>query len=153
MADDTPKPEPEYAIDHGWLVEVTTECTGGACGAGYGHEPSCGMSPIGEVEDLLRDAASAALAQDRANRLGEEIAEIKGSLSQVAVYEGLEGSPTALLVSELVRDHEELEKRIDAAVLLCAANTEEPLDGYGQIAEVLRGGKRIADDPRELTDG
>jgi len=47
--------EPEYTVYAGHLCEVTTECTGGGCGV-YGHEPGCGLQPIGPVEDLINEA-------------------------------------------------------------------------------------------------
>ncbi|KQP63064.1 hypothetical protein [Nocardioides sp. Leaf285] len=52
-----PQQQQQYAIEHGYLVEVTGQCTGGACGMGYGHEPTCGLQPLAPIEDLLADAA------------------------------------------------------------------------------------------------
>jgi len=88
-----------------------------------------------------------------------EIAQIKAALNEVAVYEGLvEVSPTAYLVSELVRDHEELEARIDAVVSLLqgakeAANaTDEPTPLIDEVARLLQGGARFPDDLSGLSD-
>jgi hypothetical protein len=88
-----------------------------------------------------------------------EIAQIKAALNEVAVYEGLvEVSPTAYLVSELVRDHEELEARIDAVVSLLqgakeAANvTDEPTPLIDEVARLLQGGPRFPDDLSGLSD-
>ncbi len=88
-----------------------------------------------------------------------EIAQIKVALNEVAVYEGLvEVSPVAMLVSELVRDHEELEARIDAAIALLrdakdAANvTDEPSPLIDEVARLLAGGERFPDDPSSLSD-
>ena len=51
------------------------------------------------------------------NRLAKEMAQVRAALSEVAVYEGLvDVSLVAMMVSELVRDHEELEARIDAVM-------------------------------------
>lgn len=40
-----------YAVAYGWLCEVVDDCTGGACGAPYGHEPGCGLIPLFSLED------------------------------------------------------------------------------------------------------
>jgi hypothetical protein len=88
-----------------------------------------------------------------------ELVQIKAALNEVAVYEGLvEVSPVAYLVSELVRDHEELEARIDAVVSLLqgakeAANvTDEPSPLIDEVARLLQGGERFPDDPSSLSD-
>lgn len=109
-------------------------------------------------EDAQEASERARQAQERADRLGRELAEIKGSLSQVAVYEGMDGSPTALLVSELARDHEELEARIDSvlhylSIQQAASLRGERLDGAlmgAEIARLLRGGNRVPDSPQGL---
>lgn len=93
-------------------------------------------------------------------RLGEKSAElfqIKIALEQVAVYEGMvDVSPVALLVSELVRDHEELEARIDACVALLQGAKEaaegEPSPLVDEVARLLQGGNRVPDDPSQLLD-
>lgn len=78
-----------------------------------------------------------------------QIMQIRASMREVAVYEDLvEVSPTAMLVSELVRDHEELEARIDAAVMLCRDRTEDPL--AVEVARLLQGGGRTPDTPEGL---
>jgi hypothetical protein len=91
------------------------------------------------------------------DRQAAELAQIKVALDEVAVYQGMVGvSPVALLVSELVRDHEELEARIDAAVALLkdakdAANvTDEPSPLVDEVARLLVGGERFPDDPSQL---
>lgn len=88
-----------------------------------------------------------------------ELTQIKVALNEVAVYEGLvEVSPTALLVSELVRDHEELEARIDAVISLLqgakeAANvTDEPSPLIDEVWRLLAGGDRFPDDLSGLSD-
>ena len=85
-----------------------------------------------------------------------EIAQIKIALEQVAVYEGLvEVSPVALLVSELVRDHEELEARIDAAFLVLreALTGETGERGWAaEVSRLLSGGTRVPDDLSGLSD-
>lgn len=103
-----------------------------------------------DLNDALRSE------QDRAQRYAKEITEIKVALNQVAVYEGLvDVSPTARLVSELVRDHEELEARIDAALHYISTLNSTPLN-HGEtpkvafevlveVADLLRGAQRIPD--------
>jgi hypothetical protein len=91
------------------------------------------------------------------DRQAAELAQIKVALDEVAVYKGMVGvSPVALLVSELVRDHEELEARIDAAIALlkdakAASNvTDEPSPLIDEVARLLAGGERFPDDPSQL---
>lgn len=93
------------------------------------------------------------------DRMATELAQIKIALNEVAVYEGIvEVSPVALLVSELVRDHEELESRIDSVISLLkgakeAANvTDEPTPLIDEVARLLSGGERVPDDPSSLSD-
>ena len=110
-----------------------------------------------EQSDINSLGGSDALLEERdhykalAERLGTVLAEIRGSLDQVAVYEGMDGSPVALLVAELVRDHEELEARIDAALMRIASGPSYALGN--EVAAILRGGPRVPDDPREITGG
>ncbi len=93
------------------------------------------------------------------DQMAAELAQIKVALDEVAVYQGLVGvSPVALLVSELVRDHEELESRIDSVISLLkgakeAANvTDEPTPLIDEVARLLAGGERVPDDPSSLSD-
>ena len=46
------QPMGTLSIQGTWLVEHVDECTGGACGPEYGHEPSCGMLPIVDLSTL-----------------------------------------------------------------------------------------------------
>lgn len=73
------------------------------------------------------------------------VAAIRGSMAEVAVYEGLPiGNDTLLLyVNDLVRDHEELERRIDLAIMECRSSLK---DGWldvssfsGHISSILKG--------------
>lgn len=104
------------------------------------------MQALGQA-NARADAAEA----DR-DRLARVIAEVRGSLSEVAVFDGiLEFSPTALAVAELVRDHGELEARIEAA-LSDMAHYEgkgewELLEGPYRL---LRGAPRVPDTPEGL---
>lgn len=101
-------------------------------------------------EDVNRIISERDHYQQVAERLGSEMAEIKASLDQVAVYEGMDGSPTALLVTELVRDHEELEARIDAALSFISGApsflpSERTREDLAEIARLLKGGQRVPD--------
>lgn len=75
------------------------------------------------------------------------IAAVQGALSEVGVYEGMDVRQSTLqYVTELVRDHEELERRIDLAMLELrgeAVSIEE-------IAQILRGGATTPNDVRDL---
>jgi C4-dicarboxylate-specific signal transduction histidine kinase len=84
------------------------------------------------------------------DRQAAELAQIKVALDEVAVYQGMiDVSPVALLVSELVRDHEELEARIDAVIMLLkgakeeANVTDEPSPLIDEVARLLQGGERF----------
>jgi hypothetical protein len=97
--------------------------------------------------NACQEALGAALA-DR-DRYAQEIVQIRASMREVAVYEGLvDTTPTAMLVSELVRDHEELEARIDAVVMLCRNRTGDPL--AVEVVRLLQGGARTPDSPEAL---
>jgi hypothetical protein len=85
------------------------------------------------------------LTRERVEHAQGVLAAVRGSLSEVAVYEGLPiGEESMLLyLNELVRDHEELERRIDKAMMECAAAK----DGWmeirlfaEQIVRILQGG-------------
>lgn len=114
------------------------------------HKGLCGYVSLGRIPDLI-------LAVDQAKRFGRELAEIRGTLDQVPVYEGLvDASPLALLISELVRDHGELEARIDAVIGLLA---QPPAGSYravetlsAEVARLLQGGKRVPDTLEGLDD-
>lgn len=77
----------------------------------------------------------------------DEINQIKIALGKVAVYDGLvEFSPTVLLVDELVRDHEELEARIDAVLhYLTAYKDTMDIEAFNEISYLLKGGTRVPD--------
>lgn len=113
-----------------------------------------------EQNRRLRDTL-AETARHR-TRLALEMAEIRGSLAQVAVYEGIvDSGPVAMLVSEVVRDHEELEARIDAAMShmryltsTALAEGQRPVTALEVIEEVSRllaGGTRVPNTIEELT--
>jgi hypothetical protein len=109
------------------------------------------------------------LSEDAYRRMAEELTLIRVALGRVSVYEGLvDVSPTASLVDDLVRDHEELEARIDAALHLVYSTMwpeieENDRHGYAdpaailrttldRIAQLLRGARRVPDSPEGLTE-
>lgn len=94
-------------------------------------------------------------------RLREQVTQVRVAMGKVAVYEGIaEHSPLALMVDELVRDHEELEARIDAVLSLCAVNQDDlgtlvPEEVEALVAEVarlLQGGSRVPDTIEEVEE-
>lgn len=110
------------------------------------------------------------IPEEHVERLAREILQVRMALGRVAVYEGiLDVSPTAMLVDELVRDHEELEARIDAALHLISAALltevdEDDRHGHvdpvyalmaahrrlARVAELLKGGSRVPDSPEGI---
>jgi hypothetical protein len=88
---------------------------------------------------------------DRETRLARELTEIRVALGKVAAFEGIhETSTTAMMVDELVRDHEELEARIDAAIMSPTDKAME--DRIEEIARLLQGGTRVPDTPASLKE-
>lgn len=101
------------------------------------------------VEDERRLRLLAQDAQRLTNEawhaVGQEIMQVRVALGRVAVYQGIvEHSPTAMLVDELVRDHEELEARIEAALV---ALGDDPASK--RIEGLLRGAERVPDTVEE----
>lgn len=118
----------------------------------------CSERYMQAMEELAIQITRASQARSEVERLGKDLAQIRAALNEVAVYEGLvDVSPTAMLVSELVRDHEELEARINAVLLLIAAlkgdsypGISDLRDGINEIARLLQGGSRVPDSPGSL---
>jgi hypothetical protein len=92
-------------------------------------------------------------------KLASELNQIRIALGRVAAFEGMDASPTAMMVDELVRDHEELEARIDAALML----VKQVKDGIvypdtqlgwesclDELARFLKGGTRVPNTPEDL---
>jgi acetyl/propionyl-CoA carboxylase alpha subunit len=74
------------------------------------------------------------------------LAEIRGSLSEVAAYEGMDVNQALVLyISEVVRDNAELEARIDAALFrIMPIDIDERTENEKEIARLLAGGERIS---------
>lgn len=145
---------PECKSPQIWDTHQTNDVGKQVWACRHGHTFGQEAQPT-EIEQRLEDATA-------------ELNQIRIALEQVAVYEGIvDVSPTALLVSELVRDHEELEKRIDSVLSLIALQdaydnpemsraAREPdymdhpmsMDAKNiraEIARLLKGGERIPD--------
>jgi hypothetical protein len=102
---------------------------------------------------------------DGATQYASQLAQIRALLGSVSVFEGLlEASPTVLMVAELVRDHEELEARIDAIAMVVAAVREEHESDHrhghvdavfqlphllNEISRLIQGGDRVPSTPEE----
>jgi choline dehydrogenase-like flavoprotein len=107
------------------------------------------------IDERAAAQADLEIITSQRDRMAAELTQIKAAMNEVAVYEGIvDVSPVAMLVSELVRDHEELEARIDAVVLLLKATKEHgnvTMEMVDEVTRLLRGGKRVPDTPEELT--
>lgn len=149
MSEETPR----YQVYGEYLVQEVGGCTGGACGV-YGHEPTCGLELVAPIEQILQALAD----REAYRRLALQMAEIRGSLDRVPVYEGLvDSSPVAVLVSELVRDHGELEARIDNAMHVIRGllemgvrTAETGTEALEVIAAILSGRSGVPDTPEAL---
>jgi hypothetical protein len=106
------------------------------------------------LEELAIQIARASKSRAALEKREGEIAQIRASLSIVSVYDGImDGSPTARLVSELARDHEELEARIDAVIMYLAqvqTETDAEVAMKRTVVRLLAGGDRVPDSPEGL---
>lgn len=93
----------------------------------------------------LRDAIEAYRAmqaemQEQRAKHDTFVAQVTASLGEVAVYEGMAIGPASVLLylNELVRDHEELERRIDLAII--KIRSEPPYETVAhEIGQILQG--------------
>jgi hypothetical protein len=103
-----------------------------------------GVAALRDELRLTRQAHAA--TTERLEHAQGVLVAVRATLAEVAVYEGMPiGEESMLLyLGEVVRDHEELERRIDLAVLECAAGREkgwmEIRPFAEQIARILQGG-------------
>ena len=84
-----------------------------------------------------------------------KLVSIKVALNRVSVYQDMvDRSPTEMLVDDLVRDHEELEARIDAVLHYLSSERQSRNETVTdeEVARLLRGGTRVPDSPEGLTD-
>lgn len=99
----------------------------------------------------------AAALQNRLDVANATLTEVKVALGGVATYEGIvDVSPTSMLVSELVQDHEALEQRIENVLTYAddcvTAQGARVFDPHRVIA-LLRGASPFPDTIEGLTDG
>jgi hypothetical protein len=106
------------------------------------------------MEELAIQIARSSRHLAQAEALAGELAQVRAALNTVSVYEGLvDVSPVAMMVSELARDHEELEARIDAALHhLSGLPTDDGAlaEVRTEVARLLQGGTRVPDSPADL---
>ena len=108
-----------------------------------------------EIEALRQEIGE---SRDECRALRHRLEEAQGtltviqaSLGEVAVYKGMTigHESVVLYVNELVRDHEELERRIDATMLECAAAMDGdsiPVSLFAQqVGRILQGGAKTPD--------
>ena len=92
------------------------------------------------------------VAEDHLEKANSLLTAIQASLGEVAVYEGMgigRGS-LVLYVNELVRDHEELERRIDLALMTTRDESIALTEVPARIALILRGSVPTPDSPGGL---
>lgn len=98
---------------------------------------------------LGEERAKAAVTEARLADAQAQLTQIRSLMATVAVYEGIaDVSPLVLMVSDLAKDHAELERRIDQAILVCRAERGHP--AVDEIGRMLMGGRATPDSPEGL---
>lgn len=107
---------------------------------------------VQRLRGLLQDETLRRMqAEQTLDSMVDEMNQVKIALGRVAVYEGMvEVSPTVRLVDELVRDHEELEARIDAVLSYLTTQHQTRPEIIDEVARLLKGGTRVPDDIEEI---
>lgn len=106
-------------------------------------------------EDLQKADANMLVHRTAHEKLARRLHAINVALETVAAYEGMDpAQATVVYVQELVRDHEELEARIDAAVGLLHMMIEQggTEEGLKQVVGYLAGAPRTPDTPEGLEE-
>jgi hypothetical protein len=88
------------------------------------------VAKLGPALEMERQAVTA--LQERVDvekalslRYAAELAQIRGSMHEVTSYHGMvDSSPLAMLVADLVRDHENLESRFEAVIHMLGSLSE-----------------------------
>jgi uncharacterized membrane-anchored protein YjiN (DUF445 family) len=94
------------------------------------------------IAALSRDDVQAVI--QRHDALLAEITQVRVALGRAVTLQGLtETSPVATLVDLMVRDHDELESRIEAALVLLASHRDSIMPD--DVARILRGAPRVPD--------
>ena len=96
-----------------------------------------------EEDRIEKDAEIEALRSDL-DRSNATLTQIKAVLSDVPAFEGMDVSESLVLyLSELSRDHAELESRIDAAIFILRGIPERTAAEM-EIGRLLQGGERFS---------
>jgi hypothetical protein len=106
---------------------------------------------LAELRDRLSEEREGRLvAEERLREAEAFITAVVASLDRVVTYEGLGiGRGSALLyLNDLVRDHEELERRIEVAIMECHSGATS--GKVERIEKILRGGSPVPDTPDGL---
>lgn len=136
----------------GVIDEIDTYRVSQGCRSYSDVEPS----PAPEEETALASARNHLRLASENVRLQGILTQVKATLSEVAVYEGMPiGSDESVLLylAELVRDHEELERRIDLAMMTLVDESVPLTEIPNQVANILKGGERTPDDLSEIEGG
>ena len=88
-----PDTDLEIVLDSGWLCEVHQGCTCGMGGAGYLHEPGCGLVPIVEVQALFTEHEAFRVVIERVQALADD-AEDQRNWITVAKLRAALGDPS-----------------------------------------------------------
>lgn len=103
------------------------------------------------IDDLVREIALLTAQRDE---MAGQLATIRASLDRVAVFEDVDTHAyLTLCVSEIVRDHEELEARIDAAIMAIASTPPDHPRLIPTIVHYLRGGQRVPESTEGVEGG
>lgn len=112
----------------------------------------------GKLRRDLQESDAVMLSHRTAHeKLARQVHTINVALETVAAYEGMNpAQATVAYVQELVRDHEELEARIDAVMGYLAPLLEDGQgtgpEGARHIAALLQGAARVPDTAEELDE-
>lgn len=123
------------------------------------------LPPEDLQQQVLDLQALVAVKEDQIASRASELAQIRALMHQVTVYEGLvDISPLVMMVSDLVRDHDALEGRIDQAILYIKSVVHRDGARFGfahdapapslildEVVRLLRGGTPIPDTIEEIT--
>lgn len=107
------------------------------------------------IAQALMDGVQEQLAKERelSRMYASQLGQIRALLNTVSTYEGIvDASSTVLMIADLVRDHEELETRIEAVLSMLPHLPDHAIDDItsGDIVRILRGGSIFPDTPEQL---
>lgn len=108
----------------------------------------------GKTRMDLGEAQSQILAlEERLAQSQAQLTQIRALMGKVAVYEGMSDTwPLVMMVSDLVKDHDALEGRIDAAVFECRGHMDDEFEDLAtEVLQILSGRKSTPDTPEGLS--